>query len=257
MARINVDSKFFCDPRVAELAAEVDEDLWSIEIRLIHLWHSCYQQRSAIFSYKSIDAICKIPNFSKAMILCGLAEELDGKVRVKGVDERIEYLIKNYSDMGKKSAEARKKKTGTAQPVRKLEHDSNTTFEPSSNSRSRNAEPSSSSSFSSSNSISSSISRGGEKTHPLLEIYKTLYINLYKREPLQIETVFREIKYIASLTSIKDAEIVIRNFFASKNPYYLEQHHRPDLMLADLEKLRGVGKSGALVTKQKAKNFFA
>lgn len=117
--RINVDSHFFIDKRVKRLSDLCSEPRMLTEARLLHVYHECYVRRSAHLSADEIDLQSEWTGdtpFAALMVKALLAEPAEGGgFRVKGVDERIGFLLKS-AEWGKKSAEARKEKYGTARP---------------------------------------------------------------------------------------------------------------------------------------------
>lgn len=119
--RINIDSDFFGDERIEYLAQAIGENRLTTDGRLLRIWHSCYRDRSALRTVEEVHrAACWVdPNRSLVPLLvqANLAEAAAEGVRIRGVEDRIEYLIKAAAH-GKRSAAARKRQHGTAQPTR-------------------------------------------------------------------------------------------------------------------------------------------
>jgi hypothetical protein len=118
--RINVDSKLFADKRVERLAALCREPKFSVIGRLLYVWHECYSRKTAELTTEEIDLqaewIGEVP-FGELLTRCLLASRVgEGIFRVMGVEERIAFM-KNASECGKASAQARREKYGTARPV--------------------------------------------------------------------------------------------------------------------------------------------
>lgn len=90
------------------------------EARVIRIWASCYRARSAVLSSEQIDMASQwsgdIP-YCAFMIRATLATRDSGLIRIKGVEQRIAYLLE-ASEHGKESARARKEKFGSAQPAK-------------------------------------------------------------------------------------------------------------------------------------------
>jgi len=131
MARINIDSKFFTDRRIDNLAVLMRSSRAEAESNLLRLWHFCYTSIEDTFDRSLIDLQATFEDFSGMLLKCHLAVENENKtITIKGVDKRIGYL-KRASEYGQKSAEVRKAKNGTAQPSKVSRSYVEATFEPS------------------------------------------------------------------------------------------------------------------------------
>lgn len=160
MARINIDSKFRADARVAFVVSQLNEQRRTIYGSFLLLWSHCYELKTNKILKKLVDAVSEQPGFGEALVQADLASVDDDYLIIKGIESRIQYLNKDFSSMGKASAEARRKKLGSAQPNGgKQTWKSNTNrtrIELDSNTNRTRIEPSSSSSSSSSNKTYSS-----------------------------------------------------------------------------------------------------
>lgn len=112
--RINIDSKFFTDARIDLLAQMTQMTRLEIEGRILRLWLFCYNNLKSTLTRKDIK-IQSLGIDADFLIECDLAVLTDGEVRIKGVDDRIEWLKKSQLG-GKKSAANRLLKYGTASP---------------------------------------------------------------------------------------------------------------------------------------------
>lgn len=130
MARINIDSSFFGDKRIDRLAKLSGEDPIMTRGRMLHLWHHCYLQRSAVLTEQEIDLHTEWLGdkpFAELLVISHLAspegsEKVDRTYRISGVEDRIDYLVQR-SEGGKRSAEVRRKKYGTSKPgIKNAEH---------------------------------------------------------------------------------------------------------------------------------------
>lgn len=119
MARINIDSKFFGDGRVKLLARKLNEHIFTTHGRLLAVWRHCYDHVDSCISPEIVAAVSESDDFAKFMVETGLAK-LEGEcLLICGVSERVQYLKSAQErgrEGGKKSAETRKEKYGSAQP---------------------------------------------------------------------------------------------------------------------------------------------
>lgn len=90
-------------------------------------------------------------------------------------------------------------------------------------------------------------SKEGGEAHTL---YRNLFLSVVKREPFNYS---EDIQTLLENSSVEDALLIIRNFFASTNPYYVERCYDSKLLLTDMNKLRGAGQMGLLISSKKAK----
>lgn len=119
MARINIDLTFFSDARINRLSNIMGLHRYIIEGKIIRVWSHCYQQISDELTGEEINLISESSQeecFASLMVKCLLAERMeDGRFRIKGVADRIEYLINAQEKAraaGKRSAEAKMAKYG-------------------------------------------------------------------------------------------------------------------------------------------------
>lgn len=123
LKRINVDLIFFTDKRVNRLASFCKESHLTAMGRLLQIWMECYLGVSDVLSEEKIEMQSEWAGektFSELLVLAKLADKLDAKTyRIKGVGKRIREFrdnIERQREKGKKSAEARREKYGTAIP---------------------------------------------------------------------------------------------------------------------------------------------
>lgn len=123
MARINVDTKFFSDGRIKLLKAKLkDELLFTTQGRLLTLWEYCYDHLTEYIHSDEINAITCHENFAQLLVESRLAEQSeDGKVRVNGVSERIQFYreaVEKGRSGGLKSVKVREEKYGIKMPIK-------------------------------------------------------------------------------------------------------------------------------------------
>lgn len=118
MARISLDDLFFgSDKRVHRLAALTGEPAYSTRGRLIQVYHDCYSHRTPLRTAAEVDIQAEwigASPFVELMVHACLAERSGGdEYRIKGVSERIEYLL-SQAEKGRRGGEvaARKRVAG-------------------------------------------------------------------------------------------------------------------------------------------------
>jgi hypothetical protein len=92
--RVNVDSKAFVDARFKRLGARLRMNWFEALGRCLPVWALAYENRSAIMSRLDIDGSSETADFTAAMIAVDLAvEQSSGEIYLRGVTERVEYLL--------------------------------------------------------------------------------------------------------------------------------------------------------------------
>lgn len=96
MARVNIDSPFFSDPRVDRLASISGESKFTTRGRLIEIWHYCYNQTQEVLTSDEVnlhggwsDTNC----YGDLMVKAHLAEKTSSGYRIRGTKERFNYII--------------------------------------------------------------------------------------------------------------------------------------------------------------------
>jgi len=171
VARINVDNEFLCDPRMTILATKMPRhEAYGALVALWEVGQSYWKKNKGLIPLQIFEFLPR----AQELLASGFVEVRDDGVYCKGANERWGFLL-GPSEAGKKSAEARLKKFGTAVPIHAK---NNPTERPPNDRRTaaerppkvppehlpNAAEHSSSSSSSSSNSKDLSIGRGSEET---------------------------------------------------------------------------------------------
>lgn len=92
--RVSVDDKAHADPRFDRLGARLKMNRHEAIGRCLRPWNFAYQSRSPIMSIADVDALADRVGFAKAMIKVELADKhRNDRVRLRGVEERIQFLI--------------------------------------------------------------------------------------------------------------------------------------------------------------------
>jgi hypothetical protein len=122
MVRVNIDEEFWSDARLTSLSEMTGEKLAFTRGRIIGIWHFAYKNIDPILTKQQIntqgfwdkDEL----SFCDALVKCGLSEKIDtGLYKIKGVDERIQYL-KKYQEQGRKGGLASaKNRQANAKPT--------------------------------------------------------------------------------------------------------------------------------------------
>ena len=100
MARINLDSSFFGDPRIEHLGILSGEGKFAARGRIIGVWHYSYEQMRDVLTALEIDQHAgwfppageKL--FGELLVQASLAEPTgEGSYRIKGARPRYQYLV--------------------------------------------------------------------------------------------------------------------------------------------------------------------
>lgn len=91
--RVNVDTKAFTDPRFFRLGTKLKMNRHEALGRCLLVWSVAYENRSPITTAADIDAAADLNGFSAAMIAADLAQNHRGKVRLRGIVDRVHWLI--------------------------------------------------------------------------------------------------------------------------------------------------------------------
>lgn len=131
MARVNLDSTFFSDPRIEHLGRLTGEGKQAARGRLAGLWLFVYDQTRDILTAEETDIHSEWfsqggKSFGALMVEAMLAERLeDGTYRIKGAKDRYSYIIacrENAREGGKKSAEKRWGKQAVSKRLATAKH---------------------------------------------------------------------------------------------------------------------------------------
>lgn len=92
--RVNVDSKALGDGRFKKLGRRLGINWFEAIGRCLPPWTAAYNARSPIMDAGDVDALAELAGFCDALIGAELAEAIpDGRVRLCGVEERIDFLV--------------------------------------------------------------------------------------------------------------------------------------------------------------------
>lgn len=92
MARMSIDDKFLRDPRVILLADELGINLYDARGRLLGVFALCYDVERHTIVEVHIDRAADRKGFAAAMVNADLATRHRNGIRVRGAEERIDYL---------------------------------------------------------------------------------------------------------------------------------------------------------------------
>lgn len=90
--RVNVDSSALTDPRIRRLGLRLGIPWRQAFGHLISVWMLCYDRRSNTISCEDADISAELEGFANAMVAADLAIPRGDKIKVRGVDERIDFL---------------------------------------------------------------------------------------------------------------------------------------------------------------------
>jgi hypothetical protein len=109
VARVNVDESVQSDSRWKLLARDLGAKVQHVWGEALAVWFACYARRSAVVSAEEIDMAAGRDGFAQALCKRGLADETPDGVRVRGVEERIGYLM-SAAENGRLGGLARRRK---------------------------------------------------------------------------------------------------------------------------------------------------
>lgn len=115
MARINIEERWWSDPRRTNLILKIG---FEADSAVVNLWRTGQEHWGNKRSLIPVDSFFRL-KFAQEMIDVGLVEIRGSEVYVRGAAEQFEWHASRRDqarEAGKKSAEARKAKLGTAQP---------------------------------------------------------------------------------------------------------------------------------------------
>jgi hypothetical protein len=115
MARINIEECWWSDPRRTALLLNIGFEADSAAVNMWRIAQEFWGKGRGLIPKQVFDKI----RHGAALIDAGLADVRESLVYVRGSSEHHEWMFEKRDqarDAGKKSVEARRKKTGTAQP---------------------------------------------------------------------------------------------------------------------------------------------
>lgn len=274
MARLNIEDCWWTDPRRSLLIKKLGEE--RADIVAIRAW------RLAQEFWKSNKGL--VPDYLFQTLECWqdlidakLADVRGAFVYVRGSSAYLDWLREQKetaSKAGKASAEARKKKTGTAQPNGRNAKKQSTEHSEKSNgnrTESNGIEPSVSGSYSVSGSCSVSNldslvseapsddsvpknSASKELNKKIWESYFEAYKSRYGVEPVRNAKVNGIVSSLGKRLG-EDAVAVVAFFLTSNNSYYLQRTHAIDCCLRDAESLHVQWQKGRAITQKDVQEF--
>lgn len=263
MARVNIEECWWSDLRRSALIRLVgSED--AADIAAVRMWRAAQEFWKHDRKLMPLGMFELLPAH-KELLQVGLAVVRESFVYVRGSSEYLDWVREKRaqaSEAGKKSAEARRKKNGSAQPkVKKPRTNAERTpNEP--RTESNDAEPSfsGSSSFSGSGSGSGSelYPPGVEKSEPPTRAVWIAYEEAWKGrhpgEPLRDRTVNSQLATFVRRVGREDAPAIAAFYVTHNDPFYVKNRHPVNLLLRDVERIRGDWQAGRGITHGEAKN---
>lgn len=92
MARVNVEHRALTDQRFELLGKLLGSNRHEALGRMLLVWHECQEQGSYTLPEKRVNIIMSDTRGAEFMIDADLAERVEGGVRIKGTEGRIEWL---------------------------------------------------------------------------------------------------------------------------------------------------------------------
>jgi hypothetical protein len=92
--RVNVDSSVVSDPRFKLLGRALGLSWTDALGRCVLVWMVCYERRSVHLTRAEVDVSADHDGFAAALIAVGLAHADGDAIAIHGVEERIEFLVR-------------------------------------------------------------------------------------------------------------------------------------------------------------------
>jgi hypothetical protein len=266
LARINIENSLFTDKRWTRLVIKLgceEKAMGALIFAFLTAQKFWFPSRQRIPR-----KVWEQQGLCDEIIKCGLADEnADREIYVHGSEEQFEWLFKN-SVGGKKSAQVRKEKYGSAQPkpkkiTKKLEVPS----------KSSEPEPKSSEALTLSltPTLSHSLSNTGEetpashgvevadkkanRTKAFIAAYCTAFENTYKAKPRLQGRDFGVAKRLAELLNEETAAQVIKTYFSMRDAWFLTKSHDLPTLEGNLNKVMIALQTGNALTREQIKNI--
>jgi hypothetical protein len=102
MPAVRFEAKAFSDIRFAMLAQELGWHVHRVRGAMLEIWAHCTENNVETVKGRAVDILADAPGFSKAMLVCELADEVSpGVVRVRGAHERVGWLATKRDQLSK------------------------------------------------------------------------------------------------------------------------------------------------------------
>jgi hypothetical protein len=92
MATVNIDDSVWTDPRFVLVGKGFGLSAYDVIGRMAKIWAYCTEKGAYSLDAQTIDVIAELDAFAVALVTCGLAENKNGEIRIKGTRGRIEWL---------------------------------------------------------------------------------------------------------------------------------------------------------------------
>lgn len=257
MARINIEECWWSDPRRMHLVLKVG---FQADAAAVNMWRLAQEFWARGRENIPIDTFQQL-QFANELLESNLAVVRERSVYVRGSSQYLEWTAEKREqarEAGKKSADARRKKTGTAQPIRKkperTPNDSRTLP--------NDAEPSDSGSGSGSGSNSGF---GSEKLHAsekspahtgaLIGKYCELWKARYGSSPPITGKDTGIAKRVAKGIGQDRLTRYLNAFFTMPDSYLIKARHPLELFESKLKEIAAFSESGEFVTRRHANHL--
>ncbi len=271
MARINIEECWWTDPRRSALTVIFGSEELA-DARALRAWRlgqDFWKHGRQLVPKTLFDLLPGASN----LVRVGLADVRESFVYVRGSSAYLDWTAEKRQqaiEAGKKSAEARRLKDGTAQPRPKKPRTKpeRETNEP--RTEFNDAEPSVSGSFSVSGSVSDSGSEIQKSSDGVLseppsqskeepptratwKAYSDAYFHKYGHEPKWNAKVGGQLASFVRQLGKPEAPLVAAFYLSHTKAFYVQNRHPVYAMLKDAEALYSQGKTGTKVTSIEAK----
>jgi hypothetical protein len=111
--RLSVEGAALGDPRFRKLGKTLKMPWQEATGRCLLVWLVCYERREPLLLLEDLDIIADFDGFGAGMVSAGLAEQVGDRARVRGVTDRIEFLVRHAAEQarkGRRSGEVRRER---------------------------------------------------------------------------------------------------------------------------------------------------
>lgn len=266
MARLSIEESWWTDPRRSALIRRLGGEC-AADSCAIHAWRLAqefWKHEQGLVPKHLFDLLEGAEDF----VAVGLAEVRESFVYVRGSSAYLDWVRQQReqaSMAGKKSAESRRKKSGTAQPGASKAKNPRTTPERASNGRRtelNDAEPSDSVSYSVSKEIIPFATQtgvalprqapdGGETVALWVRAYQEKYRVRYAFQKRD----FGMLKNFGAQHSHSDVATLFACYLAIDEPFYSNAKHPLSLFFRDLQKISVAAQTGIDPSKPKPMDY--
>lgn len=261
MARINVEERWWSDPRRTELILKIGYEADTAALNLWRLAQEFWAKEKMLVPIEVFERM----RHASILVEVGLAVVRERSVYVRGSSDLLGWLSERRSqaqEAGRKSAEARRKKAGSAQPkggkgYKKTERDPNEI-----RTEVNGTEPSCSYSYSYSSSNSKSrikekgalpISQSAPENENPVSVYCAEWKSRNGKSPDLRGKEIGQLRQLGKDLGPPRACQIIRTYFRMPDSFFIKRGYDVSTMLSNLAAIQQFEANGKVITSQVVK----